>query len=178
MSKAPTQTKNADKRLFFFSLAVFLFVSGLVVYQLIVLEPQPAPDDLSPVQPASTGLPANAAAQLTAIPAELGSGDGLYGQLDDVERLVNACADYNADRRTQMALHISWLRSPELIPLDVLMAMGSESVMRLVLGMSTFTRQQWQALDSPADSCLVPIGQTLNQMLAAVGGEPAPEFAQ
>jgi hypothetical protein len=47
--------------------------------------------------------------------------------------------------------------------------MGNETVGRLLLGMSTFTLQDWQLLERPAQSCLVPIGQALNVLLVATG---------
>jgi hypothetical protein len=173
MSKPAPNKTAADKRLFFFSLAVFIVVVAFVVWQMNA--PRTS-SNLPPVQIASTGVPPTVAVLLTQIPAQLASGDGLYEQIDTLEQMVAACSDYSDDRRLQMRLHFTWLRNPDQIPRDLLVAMGSETVGRLLLGMSTFTLQEWQARNRPADSCLVPIGQALNPLLLSTGQPAASAF--
>jgi hypothetical protein len=174
MSKSASSKTETDKRLFLFSLAVFIVVCALVLWQM---DGRGANSDQPPIQAAATGVPPTVAMLLTSIPSQLGGG-GLYAQIDTLAQQMEACSDYSADRRAQMTLHITWLRNPDQIPRDLLVAMGSESVSRLLLGMSTFTLQEWQARERPPASCLVPIGQMLNTLLVATGQPPAAAFEQ
>lgn len=174
MSKASRRQSQADKRLFFISLGV-LAVSVVVVF-LLLSGRGTSGESIPPIPPAGSAVPPTVAALMTSIPAQVENVGGFSDGLDDLETMVEACGDYSDDRRAQMALHFQWLRNPDLIPRDLLVAMGAESVNRLVLGMSTFTLQEWSAQDRPADSCLVPIGQRLNDLLVSLGMPAAEQF--
>jgi hypothetical protein len=85
---------------------------------------------------------------------------------------VAACEDYSPERRRQMEQHIEWLIDPSDMPPDVIVAMGGDTTERLIFGMAGYTSIQWRLNDRPPDSCLVPIGRALNDMLVAVGDPP------
>lgn len=93
-------------------------------------------------------------------------------QLEALQVQVDACADYSEARRSQVSQHIRWLLEPSTIPVDVLIAAGQNPLAGLVNGMAFFTSTEWRLRDRPADSCLVNVGRTLNQMLVAVGEAP------
>jgi len=132
--------------------------------------------------------PQPAAQQMTMDPAiidnltRLPAATPLLGQAaDDVVELgaaVDACPDYTEARRLQMEQHLQWLLNPAQIPPDIIIALGANSTGRLIYGMATYTAIQWRTGGRLADSCLLPIGRTLNAMLLAVGEEPFAIFAE
>lgn len=90
----------------------------------------------------------------------------------DLETMIDNCDDYAPERRTQMEQHLEWLESPADIPPDVSIALGQNPTGRLIYGMASYTSIQWRIDERPADSCLIPIGRLLNDMLVAVGEQP------
>ncbi|MBZ0300221.1 MAG: hypothetical protein K8J31_10785, partial [Anaerolineae bacterium] len=92
-------------------------------------------------------------------------------QLHDLQVQVDACADYSDARREQMAQHIRWLLNPPTIPGDILLAAGKHPLARLIFGMAVYTSSEWRLKDRPADSCLIEVGRTLNDMLVTAGEE-------
>ncbi len=90
----------------------------------------------------------------------------------DFQAKIEACSDYDENRKMQMLLHIEWLIDPSGIPADAMLAMGTNIPSSLIFGMASFTQIQWRVLERPADSCLVDIGRELNVMLEAFGREP------
>jgi hypothetical protein len=93
-------------------------------------------------------------------------------QWNDLRASVEACADYSAERRSQMIQHLDWIIDPSDMPPDVIRAMGANPQERLVFGMATYTSIEWRLRDRPPDSCLVPIGRTLNTQLVELGTQP------
>jgi hypothetical protein len=85
---------------------------------------------------------------------------------------VEACDAYSPERRFQMEQHIQWLLDPSDMPPDVILAMDGHPTERLVFGMAGYTSTQWRLDGRPPDSCLVPIGRALNNMLVAMGEPP------
>ncbi len=85
---------------------------------------------------------------------------------------VDACDAYSPERRRQMEQHIQWLLDPSDMPPDVILAMGGHPTERLIFGMATYTSTQWRLDNRPPDSCLVPIGRILNNMLVSLGQPP------
>ncbi len=175
MSKASRKQTQADKRFFYISLGVFI-VALVVVAAVLLSGRGTSGESVPPVAPAGSAVPPTVAVLLTNVPAQIANVGGLSNQLDEIEQMVEACGDYDDNRRTQMALHFQWLRNPDLIPRDLLVAMGAETVNRLILGMSTFTLQEWGAQSRPPESCLVPIGRRLNDLLVTLGMPAAEGF--
>lgn len=175
MSKAARKQTQADKRLFLLSLGVFIV--SLVIVVVVLNGGRSSGESVPPIAPAGSAVPPTVAVLLTDVPAQLASVGGLGDGLDAIEQMVESCADYGDDRRTQMALHFQWLRNPDLIPRDLLVAMGGETVERLILGMSTFTLQEWGAQNRPPESCLVPIGRRLNDLMVMLGLPAAEGFS-
>jgi hypothetical protein len=101
----------------------------------------------------------------------------LYAQVGDIERMLAECPDYSDERRSQMEQHIAWLRDPSQIPNDLLLAFGAEPSGRLIFGMATYTLIEWSSREYAPTSCLLTIGQLLNEMLVAVGETPVEEFS-
>jgi hypothetical protein len=111
-------------------------------------------------------------ANLTQMPlaTPLSSADAV--QWREIRTMVDACDEYSPERRSQMVQHLDWLVDPSGIPPNVILALGSNSQERLVFGMATYTSIQWRLGHRQPDSCLVPIGLRLNDLLVALGGEP------
>ncbi len=103
------------------------------------------------------------------------SGDAA-AQVNQLRALVDSCPDYEPARLSQMQQHIEWLLSPALIPPDIIIALGANPIGKLIFGMATYTSIQWDLLDHAPNSCLLPIGKLLNEMLIAAGEEPFPVF--
>lgn len=109
---------------------------------------------------------------LTALPNMQPPNGEAAQQLQDLQTQVDACADFSDERRAHMSQHIRWLLNPSTIPPDILIAAGVNPLNRLVFGMAVYTSSEWRLLDRPADSCLIAIGRTLNDMLSAAGEPP------
>jgi hypothetical protein len=163
----------ADQRRFVISLLFFLFTLGVIGLAAISRAPRPAatptPAQVLPMNPT---VVANAAD-----PGQLALAPALQESVRQIRALVDACPAYGEERRSQMLQHLTWLLDPASIPPDILLAIGENPMGRLALGMSTFTRVQWQLLDRPADSCLLPIDSAVNALLGATG-EPTLEPLQ
>jgi hypothetical protein len=155
----------ADQRRFFISLAFFLFTVGVIGFAAISRAPRgtvtPTPAQSLPMNPTVVANVQNA--------ANLALPESQRIAVQDIKTRVDACPDYGPERRGQMLQHIAWLLDPTTIPSDILMAIGEDPMGRLVLGMSTFTRVQWQLLNSPAGSCLLEVDAQVNALLAAAG---------
>lgn len=109
---------------------------------------------------------------LTSIPqATPLSGEDAEQFLIFVEQ-VESCEDYSDERRAQMLQHIDWLVNPASIPANMLLAFGNNPDNTLVFGMASFTSIQWRILERPEESCLVPIGRDLNDLLVAIEMPP------
>lgn len=117
------------------------------------------------------------AVNLTRIPESIPLVGDAADEINRLKALVDACADYSAERRAQMEQHIAWLLNPATIPGDIIIALGANPPGKLVYGMATYTSIQWRLDERPPDSCLLPIGVMLNDMLTAAGEEPFSIFA-
>jgi hypothetical protein len=131
--------------------------------------------------PAGTLVPGGAGAsslisQMTAI----ANAPPLTGPLaDDVHALsqmVSSCPDYSQARRDQMNQHIAWLLQPSTLPKEIIIALGTNTNGRLFFGMATYTLSAWGEKQKAPDSCLIPIGKKLNDLLVANGEERFKEF--
>jgi hypothetical protein len=90
--------------------------------------------------------------------------------------MVDACADFDAQRRQQMQEQIEFIINPAVLPREVLIALGTNPHGKLLYALASLTKLQWQLIQSPADSCLVPIGKRLNQLLVADNQPPISAF--
>src|SRR5262245_40832692 len=66
---------------------------------------------------------------------------------DEVNRLrslVNACAEYSPERRTQVLQEIDWLINPASIPPDLLVAFGADPHGKLIFAIASVTSNQWR----------------------------------
>lgn len=92
--------------------------------------------------------------------------------LNDLKAQVDACDGYSDERRLQMEQHIRWLLNPSTIPAEVLIAAGPNPLGRLIFGMAGYTSTEWRLQNRPANSCLIAVGRTLNNLLVAAGEAP------
>lgn len=171
-SAAPSER---DRRLFVVSAIIFVVTVLAAVFAL--------GRGGSPSQSETINMPAqNSQISTTPIlsPAQVTEAYALAAQLSgqrgELQQMVDACADYRPERRTQMNFHLSWLADPDTIPSEILIALGSNPVGKLIFGMATYTSSEWKLQGSLADSCLLPIGRKLNDMLIAAGEAPFEEF--
>lgn len=113
---------------------------------------------------------------LTQMPDALPLSGEAAAEFENLKTLVEACPDYIPARLSQMQQHIQWLLNPAAIPPDIIIALGSDPPTRLIYGMASYTAIQWQTGVQSPDSCLLPIGRILNDMLSAVGEARFPVF--
>jgi len=111
-------------------------------------------------------------ANLTSLPQATPLSTEEAGRWRALQAAVEACGDYSPERQSQMQQHIAWILHPADIPTNVVLALGNNPVGRLVYGMASYTSIQWRLNDRNPDSCLVPIGHTLNTLLIALGEQP------
>ena len=143
----------------------FLIVASLVIFFVTRAEPDEPAQPLMTIEPAFSD-------NLTAIPQATPLSGEAVESWHEFSAVVDACDDYSPERRSQMEQHIAWLIDPSDMPPTVILAMSSNPTERLIFGMATYTSVQWRLNDRSPDSCLVPIGQTLNEMLVALGSDP------
>ena len=153
------------------ALAVLLGVIVLIVFAIIPayqdrLSPQKSgPQTLATLDPTII-------ANLTAIPEMQPPSGPAADQLHALQAKVDTCVDYSEARMRQMDQHIAWLLAPSTIPAEILIAGGTNPLGKIVFGMAVYTSSEWRLRDRPTGSCLIPIGRTLNEMLAAAGETP------
>ncbi len=97
-------------------------------------------------------------------------------ELNGVLALVNACNEYSPDRRDQMVKQIGYIINPATLTSDIIIALGEDPRAKLLYALVEVTKNQWLLEKSPANSCLIPIGKSLNQLLTDAGGTPEPAF--
>lgn len=95
-----------------------------------------------------------------------------------LSEMVKACDAYSPERRDQMLLQIELIVNPAAMPRDVIIGLGANPRQRLLMAIGGVTGIQWRLLDQPPDSCLVPIGGRINELISAVGGTPVAIFAE
>lgn len=168
MPAKPKQRRQPPIRLFAALLVIGLVAAGGIV---IVVNQSQTAQPAAFVQPT---LDATVRANLTALPnAPTPDAAGLQ-MLGALRHDIQVCADFSQERRDQMLQHITWMENPQQIPPDIAfaMALGGTVNNRLIYGMAIFTSTEWRLLQRPADSCLIDIGLTLNDLLTAVGEAP------
>jgi hypothetical protein len=154
------------------SLITGLIILGLAVAVIAVQMLGSA----QPASPQGMSLDPQIIANLTQLPqATPISGDSAV-QVNQLRTLVQSCPDYTSERRSQMEQHLEWLETPALIPSQIIIALGPNPTGRLIFGMATYTSIQWNLVDNIPNSCLLPIGKLLNEMLIAAEEEPFPIF--
>jgi len=153
-------------------LIIVAIAAGIILLQInvnSVQQPNTAPQ---------MTLDPQIAINLTRMPEATPLSGEAADKVSDLKAMVDACADYSPERRRQMEQHITWLLQPATIPADILIALGANPSAKLVFGMATYTSIQWSLADRAPDSCLLPIGKVLNDMLVLNGEAPLPIFAQ
>jgi hypothetical protein len=93
-----------------------------------------------------------------------------------LQAMVEACPDYAPERRAQMIEQIALIVNPALLTRDMIIALGANPPARLLRALAQVTAIQWRLLERPDDSCLVPIGRRINELLAAIGEAPEAAF--
>ncbi len=115
-------------------------------------------------------------ANLTALPQATALSGADANALVELQAAVKACADFTSARRDQMVEQIGFIISPSSLPTEIIIALGENPRGRLLSAIGTVTLNQWRLIHSPANSCLVPIGKRINQMLTAAGEKPVAAF--
>ena len=150
---------------------ILVGISLLIVLILVIFASDSDPDESGSQLPVMTTDP-QIILNLTALPQATPLSGEEAGVWDNFLAMVDACNSYSPERRFQMEQHIEWLLDPSDMPPNIIFAMGGDPPERLIFGMATYTSIQWRLDDRPPDSCLIPIGLTLNDMLIALGTEP------
>lgn len=130
----------------------------------------PRPGSATDVPQQMLTLDSTTLANLTRLPHAVPLSGDAAAPYVELGKQVDACADYDETHRFQMHQHLNWLLDPATIPSNtVAIALGSDPTGRLILGMGSFTANQWQQIGLKPGSCLIPIGKRLNEMLANAG---------
>lgn len=183
LKQLPPPSKS-DKRMLAASVIIFLATCVLVGLAITnrtaprqILDINGIPID-APQGTPMPGIPdANAVIQqLTAMPSAPPLTGPLADEVRAVSQMVSGCDEYVQARRDQMNQHIAWLLQPNTLPKEVIIALGTNINGGLILGMATYTLAEWGQHAKAPDSCLLPIGKKLNEMLAANGQERLPQF--
>ena len=94
-----------------------------------------------------------------------------------VEEMVIACDAFHTKRQIAVLQHLSWLANPQAIPPEFITLYGDEASTKLAFGAVYLVAVQWKVDGRQPESCLIPIGNRLNEMVVGFGGKPVPEFA-
>ncbi|MBZ0295124.1 MAG: hypothetical protein K8L99_21345 [Anaerolineae bacterium] len=156
-----------NRRLISLGLA-FVGVVALVAVVVISNQPNSSPAPASSV--IATIDPA-IIANLTALPEATLIAPPITGEIQALEEQIAACDEYSDERRAQVQQHIRWLFHPDEIPMQVGLALGVNPAGRLIYGMAIYTSTEWRLNERPRPSCLLDIGQKLNELLLATGEE-------
>jgi len=163
--KRPRQVSRRNSFLLT-GLIIILMAAGIILLQRAGIEPSGQRMTLEP----------QIIINLTRLPVATPLAGEAAAQVNDLKALVEACPDYSPDRRSQMEQHIQWLLNPNQIPGQIIIALGANPTGKLVFGMATYTLSDWGRHDQRSDSCLLPMGRMLNDMLVTSGEQPFPDF--
>ena len=166
---------------------VLIIAGALIAAMLFILVLRSPPirgtDTSSPQEFLITGAPGQSMtldpqiiANLTSYPKATPLAGQAANDITGIRQMVDTCADYDAQRREQMDEQIEFLMNPASLPGQVLIALGTNPHGRLLYAIANLTNIQWQLANSPPNSCLVPIGKRLNQLLVADGQAPISAF--
>lgn len=166
MSKLNSNSRRLQNGLIT-GLVVLLVASAIILIQLVSSDSPPTGGQRMTLQP-------QIMTNLTQLPQATPLSGEAADQVSRLKAMVDACPDYTPERRSQMEQHIEWLLHPASIPPDIIIALGVNPTGRLVYGMASYTSIQWRLNDRAPDSCLIPIGALLDEMLSAAGEPPFP----
>ncbi len=159
------------------ALVIFIVVVGVMIARRPPLSEQTV---ALPSIPSSSGQMMTLDPQIITNLTEYPKATPLAGQaandMTALRALVDACPDYDAQRLAQMDEQIRFIINPSVLPRDILIALGTNPHGRLLFALANLTKIQWQLIQSPAESCLVPIGKRLNQLLVEDNQPPLSVF--
>lgn len=145
----------------------------LAVVAFIVVSQQAA-------QPSTSGqsmaLDPTIISNLTSIPQSTPLSGQDANEMVALGEMVKACDAYTPERREQMLIEIDLVINPAAMPRDVIIGLGANLRARLLMALGSRTSIQWRLDNQPADSCLVPIGKRINELIVAAGGTPVAAF--
>jgi hypothetical protein len=165
-----------------FPIAVRLAITAALLLVVVVVALL-AVRQFSTPSPSSTATPAQMmtmdpriVANLTQIP----QATALSGQEANVftalRAMVDACPAYDDERRNQMVQQIGYIINPSGLRRDAIILLGANPRIGLLKSLGAVTANRWRLDDQPADSCLIPIGKRINEMLVAEGEQPIATF--
>lgn len=114
---------------------------------------------------------------LTQMPSMQPLTGALADRINAIRAAVEVCPAYSPERRLQMEQQITLLLNPAAIPPDVIIALGANPHARLLFAIGTVTEIQWRLNERPPDSCLIPIGRAINDLLIEAGETPIATFS-
>lgn len=159
------------------AITVALMLVVVAVAVLAVRELTPASGRTPTATPAQMlTMDPRIVANLTQIP----QATALSGQDANVftalRALVDECPAYDEERRNQMVQQIGYIINPSGLPRDAIILLGANPRVGLLKSIGSVTANRWRLDDQPADSCLLPIGKRINEMLVAEGEQPIATF--
>lgn len=149
--------------------ALVILVGVILFIALAIIPNYPQNSPVQPQPQVMATLDPVVIANLTSIPNAPPLTEIEAQALNDLKARVDACDGYSDERRSQMEQHFRWLLEPSTIPPEILIAVGPNPIGRLIFGMAGYTSTEWRLQGRPADSCLIAIGKTLNELLVANG---------
>ncbi len=157
-------------------IALTAILLGIAVVALIILTQPSVPPAAAPGQ--SLALDPAIINNLTSIPQATPLSGQDANDLVALGEMVKACDAYTPERRDQMLLQIDLIINPAAMPRDVIIGLGADPHARLLMAIGGVTGIQWRLDEQPVDSCLVPIGRRINELIVAAGGTPVDVFEE
>jgi hypothetical protein len=96
--------------------------------------------------------------------------------LTGLRAMVDDCPAYDEARRNQMVQQIGFIINPSGLPRDAIILLGANPRGGLLKSLASVTENRWRLDDEPADSCLIPIGKRINELLVTEGEPPNAAF--
>jgi hypothetical protein len=154
--------------------AALLLVAGMVA---VFAVRQPAPPQSRSNTPAVImTLDPRIIANLTQLPQATALAGQAANDLTALRAMVDACPAYDDARRSQMVQTIGYIINPSGLSREAILAFGGNLQGNMLKALATYTLNRWRLDEAPADSCLIPIGKRINEMLVAAGEPPVAAF--
>jgi hypothetical protein len=168
MRRPPGRTRILLSVAILIVLVVVLFV---VAHQATAPAGEPAPTQHAALDP-------QIIANLTQLPKATALAGQQANDMAGLRALVAACPAYDEERRQTMNQQIDVIVNPAQLDPQTIVMLGANPRGKLLQGLGSITANVWQLNGKPGDSCLIPIGKRINELLVADGAPPVAAFEE
>jgi hypothetical protein len=168
MRRSPGRTRILLSVVILIVLVVVLFV---VAHQATAPAVEPAPTQHAVLDP-------QIIANLTQLPKATALAGQQANDMAGLRALIDACAAYDEKNKQNLNQQIDVIVNPAQLDPQTIVMLGANPRGKLLQGLGTITANVWQLSGKPDDSCLIPIGKRINELLAADGAQPIAAFEE